>query len=63
MKGLLQFHRNNSTAKCHINPIYKIAEDNIERSETKRGKVIDYENSVRNILGLPKIPYDLYHLK
>ncbi|NDW12546.1 hypothetical protein D0T50_06535 [Bacteroides sp. 214] len=42
---------------------HEIGEFNTPQSDTKRGKVIDYENSVRNVLGLPKRPYDLYHHK
>lgn len=37
-----------------------------ERNTTNthfRGAVIDYENSTRRVIGLPKRPYDLYHRK
>ena len=39
---------------------HEIGERNLGEA-THRGAVIDYENNVRRIIGLPKRPYDMYH--
>ena len=39
---------------------HEIAERN-EKNPTFRGNVIIYENQVRNLIGLPHRPFDIYH--
>ena len=41
---------------------HEIGERNT-KNENFRGTVVDFENYVRRIIGLPQRPYDLYHTK
>ena len=41
---------------------HEIGESNT-KNENFRGAVVDFENYVRRIIGLPQRPYDLYHTK